>query len=267
MSGVPAAGEELPLAIVQARMSSSRLPGKVMLDLAGKPMILRQLERITRAQRLSGIVVATSTDPSDDPLAELLTRHGYNLVRGSLDDVLGRFVQVLDEYRPTTVARITADCPLISPTVIDQVVEAFSSADVDYCSNTLVPTYPDGLDVEIVRADVLRDVHRNTTDTAEQEHVTLGIYRHPETYRILNFRDPSGDDHSDLRWTVDNAEDFTFVEWVVGNVHRENHDFDYADVLTLLDQHPARSRTARDSARNEALHGLDTGAMSLGDEV
>ncbi|HEY7822477.1 MAG TPA: NTP transferase domain-containing protein, partial [Acidimicrobiia bacterium] len=148
--------DQRPLAIVQARMSSSRLPGKVMLDLAGKPLIIRQLERITRAQRLSGIVIATSTDPSDDPLAELLTRDGYEVVRGSLDDVLGRFVQVLDEYRPTTIARITADCPLISPTVIDQVVEAFSSADVDYCSNTLVPTYPDGLDVEIVRADVLR---------------------------------------------------------------------------------------------------------------
>ena len=144
------------LAILQARTTSTRLPGKVLLPLEGEPMILRQLERINRAKSIDAIVVATSIDPSDDALAQLLTDRGYQVVRGPLDDVLARFVKALDEFPAETVVRLTADCPLTSPEVIDLVVNEFHSSGADYLTNTLTPTYPDGREVEVVKASVLR---------------------------------------------------------------------------------------------------------------
>ncbi|MEC7591700.1 MAG: NTP transferase domain-containing protein, partial [Actinomycetota bacterium] len=143
------------LGVVQARMSSSRLPGKVLEPILGQPMILRQLERLTRCTSLSGIVIATSTDRQDDQLASVVQDAGWTVIRGPQDDVLGRFVTVVEEQSAVAVARFTADCPLISPTVVDQVARTYVSANVDYVSNTLEPTYPDGLDVEVVRTEAL----------------------------------------------------------------------------------------------------------------
>ena len=253
-----------PLAIIQARMTSSRLPGKVLLDLHGEPMIIQQLQRIERATSLSDLVVATSTDPSDDELADELSKRGYQVERGPLDDVLARFTTVIDRYQPQDIVRVTADCPLISPVVIDQVVHAYLEAEVDYCSNTLTPTYPDGLDVEVVRATVLQEVARRSTDPHEREHVTLGIYRHPEKFQLLNVTDPEGRDHSDLRWTVDSPDDFEFVSWIYREIAQTQPDFDYPDALSFVEANPERSRTASHAARNVALHGLDTGAMEHG---
>ena len=234
------------------------------MPLSGQPMILRQLERIARAQTLNLIVVATSDDSSDDALASTIIDAGYDLVRGSLDDVLGRFIQVIDEYRPDVVARMTADCPLISPAVIDHVVTAFDMSDADYVSNTMVPTYPDGLDVEVVTAAALRQVASESSDIHEREHVTLGVYRRPERFGILNVSDPTGADHSDLRWTVDSADDFAFVEQVYANLLPMNPEFEYTDVLAFLEKHPELARTASDAPRNAALDGLDTGVMQHG---
>ena len=247
------------LAIVQARTSSSRLPGKVLRPLAGVPMVLRQLERIGRAETVEGIVIATSEDPSDDELAALLSDSGYDYIRGSLDDVLARYLQAIDEYHPDVVVRLTADCPMISSRVIDLVVERFHASDADYVSNTMVPTYPDGLDVEVVSATTLQVVGRESAEPAEREHVTLGVYRQPERFTIENVKDPTGRDHSDLRWTVDTAEDFTFVSQVFEHLHPLA--FEYEDVLSLLDQHPELHRTHRDAPRNVALDGMDTGVM------
>ena len=246
-------------AIVQARTTSSRLPGKVLRPLAGKPKVLRQLERIGRATRLDGIVVATSDDPSDDDLAILLADAGYDYVRGPLDDVLGRFIVALDEYQPDVVVRLTADCPLISPRVIDQVVERFHSSAADYVSNTMEPTYPDGLDVEVITAAALREVAAVSTDIHEREHVTLGIYRRTDLFGVENFADPAGRDNSQLRWTVDNTEDFAFVSEIYQQLSPV--EFEYEDVLALLSDHPQLNRTEEDAPRNAALDGLDTGAM------
>lgn len=247
------------VAIVQARMGSTRLPGKVLSDLAGAPMLQRQLERVQRATTLDQIVVATSDDSSDDPIAELCVQLGVPVFRGDLNDVLSRFAGAISEFKPETVVRITADCPLMSPSVIDSVVNAFKEADVDYLSNTLQPTFPDGVDVEVVRADVLLDLSATSTDLAEREHVTLGVYRQPEKYAVANF---AGDvDLSDLRWTVDNPGDFEFVQWVYQQLLPHNPQFDIDDVLALLESNPGRSRTSADSKRNAALDGLDTGAM------
>ncbi len=247
------------MAILQARMTSTRLPGKVLAPLLGEPMVARQLERIRRAHRLDEIVIATSTDASDDPLADWAGANDVKAFRGCLDDVLQRYVEVIDRFEPDVVVRLTADCPLTSPAVIDQVIERFHASAVDYCSNTLVPSFPDGLDVEVVRADVLREVAAVSTDPHEREHVTLGVYRHPERYRLANFE--GSDDHSDLRWTVDTPEDMSFVTSVYEDLYSDEPAFEMRDVLALLARTPGLSRTTKHAMRNAALSGLNTGAM------
>jgi len=246
------------VAVVQARMTSSRLPGKVLADLQGRPMVLRQLERLSRATTLDGIWVATSNDASDDPLCEVLEGAGYPVVRGSLTDVLARFILAVDASAADHVVRITADCPLLSAAVVDRVVSEYHRSGADYLSNTMVPTYPDGLDVEVVRAEVLREVAMEATDPAEREHVTLGVYRRDDRYEIANFKGLQ--DLSALRWTVDTEEDLEFVRWVYGQLNDEP-GFEIEDVLALLERQPGMGRTQADGRRNAALDGLDTGAM------
>ncbi len=248
------------IAIVQARMTSTRFPGKVLAPLAGGPMVLRQLERVARARSLDAVVGATSSDPSDDPLAAVLEAAGYPVVRGSLEDVLDRFIDAIDTFEPDVVVRLTADCPLISPAVIDLVVGRFQETGADYASNTMTPTFPDGLDVEVIRTAVLRQVAQIATDPPEREHVTLGVYRRPDRFRIENVAGEQ--DLSDLRWTVDTHDDYAFVQGVYDELYARQPDFDLADILAYLERHPERNRTERDAARNAALTGLDTGAMN-----
>ena len=245
------------VAVVQARMSSTRLPGKVLADISGMPMILRQLDRIARARSLDAIVVATSADPSDDELVAVVRGAGYPVVRGSLEDVLDRFIKAVDETGAQTVVRITADCPLHSPAVIDEVVAAFFASGADYASNTMEPTYPDGVDVEVMRASVLREVAALAVDPPEREHVTLGIYRRPEQFSIHSVKGPR--DLSALRWTVDTPEDLAFVRQVYARLLPAPFEFD--DVLALISAEPGMSRTGADSKRNAALDGIDTGVM------
>ncbi len=240
-------------------MSSTRLPGKVMRPLLGEPMIGRQIERIRRAQRIDELVIATSTDPADDLLADYAATLGVAVVRGQLDDVLARFTTVIEQFGPDTVVRLTADCPLASPAVIDLVIDRFLESDVDYCSNTLQPSYPDGLDVEVVRPSALQAVARSSDDAAEHEHVTLGVYRRADEFTLANVTGAT--DLSHLRWTVDTAEDFDFVEAVYSALYPVNPEFDMQEILQLLEERPALVRTSADEVRNAALIGLDTGAM------
>ncbi len=247
------------LAIIQARMASRRLPGKVLAPIYGKPMILRQLERVARAKSLDQIVVATSTNSSDDELVELLVAEGFDTHRGSQDDVLSRFLEVIDLYAPQTVVRLTADCPLTSPSVIDDLVAAFDASETDYLSNTIRPTFPDGLDVEVVRSDALKRLALFPMDRDEREHVTLGVYRRHEIFQIRNVESPV--DLSNLRWTVDTPPDLEFVRGVYENLYLRNPEFEYWDVLEFLQRNPELSRTTKDGRRNEALDGLNVGIM------
>lgn len=248
------------LGILQARMSSSRLPGKVLAPVLDVPMIGRQIERLRRASSLDDLVVATSIDSSDDPLCEYLSAIDVKIVRGSLDDVLNRFVTVIKQYQPDTVVRLTADCPLASPSVIDAVITEFHSRSIDYLSNTLQPSFPDGLDVEVVKASALVRAADEFSDSPEREHVTLGVYRRPEIFSVANFAGDS--DYSDLRWTVDTPGDLEFVRSIYAQLYPGNPEFDFPEVLTLLAEQPNLSRTTVDGVRNAALEGLDTGAMN-----
>ena len=249
------------LGILQARMTSSRLPGKVLAPILEVPMIGRQIERLRRAALLDGLVVATSTSHSDDVLVSYLSELDVPVVRGPLDDVLGRFALVSEEYSPDVVVRLTADCPLASPTLIDRVIGTFAASNLDYASNRLTSTYPDGLDVEVVRASVLTWAAANLTDPPEREHVTLGIYRRPELFALGNVG--CDEDLSQLRWTVDTSDDLAFVRAVYGHLYAANPAFDFEDILELLRVKPELSRTMMDAERNAVPIGLDTGAAKL----
>jgi len=223
----------LNLAILQARMSSSRFPGKVLSPLFGEPMIFRQIERLARTRRIDRLVVATSTDGSDDTLAEACAARGVAVFRGSLDDVLDRFAGALDLFpEAKTVIRVTADCPLADWTVVDEVIAHLEATGADYASNTPAErTYPHGLDVEVMRREALLDAWRDGRDPYEREHVTPYIYRRPETYRLeFVSRTPS---LAHLRWTVDYPADLEFVRDVYARLYPADPAFGSEAVVAL----------------------------------
>lgn len=225
----------MTVAILQARMSSTRLPGKVMKPLAGRPMIERQLERLRRCAGLR-LVVATSTHASDDPLAHHLRDIGVDVFRGSLDDVLDRFVGAASEFAAEgQVVRLTADCPLADPGVIDDCVRLHAELGVDYASNGRRRTYPRGLDVEVFTLEALLTAGREATDPYDREHVTPYLYRNPERFsqgELVQARD-----ESDLRWTVDTPDDFAFVERVYDSLYPGKPDFTSDDIRALPFSH------------------------------
>lgn len=223
-------------AILQARMSSSRLPGKVMKPLAGAPMIERQLERLRRCEMLERIVVATSDEPSDDQLAAHLRSLGGEVYRGPLDDVLARFLGAMDACGIAgDVVRLTADCPLADAGVIDAGVRLRARLGVDYVSNGRRRTYPHGLDMEVFTAEALRAAGRAATEAYDREHVTPFIYHHPERFSLADLTQDR--DESRLRWTVDTPEDYAFVERVYAALYPGNPAFTSDDVRALPFQH------------------------------
>lgn len=235
------------LAVLQARNSSSRLPGKVMAPVLGEPMIIRQLERLSRSRSIDELVVATSDHASDDGLAQLLASRLVTVRRGPLDDVFSRFAMVVDEFEPDTIVRLTADCPLADPDVIDRVIAVHEQSGSDYTSNSLVRTYPQGLDVECVSARAFAAVGRLGLAAAEREHVTLGIYSRPEEFRLTPVTQEP--DLSDLRWTVDYPDDLEFVRGVYGRLYPSTPEFGQQEILALLREHPELNRTQEDVVR------------------
>jgi spore coat polysaccharide biosynthesis protein SpsF len=226
------------LAILQARMSSSRLPGKVMADLAGAPMILRQIERLERAPSLSRIVVATSDQPSDDPLARALEVAGIPVFRGPLDDVLDRFIGAIDAFGPADIAaRLTADCPLADPSVIEATLALRAAIGADYAANAGERrTFPKGLDVEVFRVEALRAAAAETDDPYDREHVTPFLYRWPERFALAFHHQPV--DEGDVRWTVDRPDDLVFVRAVYDALYAANPAFTSDDVRDFVRGRP-----------------------------
>jgi spore coat polysaccharide biosynthesis protein SpsF len=210
----------------------------VMAELAGAPMILRQVERLRRARSLDRIVVATSTDPSDDILAAMLALHDVPVHRGPLDDVLARYEGALDAFGPAEVlVRLTADCPLADPAAIDAVVGFLVERGLDYASNTPAHrTYPKGLDVEAMKASALRRAAREALDPYEREHVTPYLYRHPEIF-AQDFISQAAEE-GELRWTVDRPDDLAFVREVYAALHADKPAFTSEDVRAFMRGRP-----------------------------
>lgn len=225
-------------AIVQGRMGSTRLPGKVMRSLQGRPMIDHVLERLGRVPEVSEVVVATSTRTVDDPLARHLQAAGIRVFRGSETDVLGRYYCAALEVQAQVIVRVTADCPLISPSVTGRVVQAYLSAvpPCDYVSNSRQRSYPRGLDIEVFSFRALEKAHREATRPEDREHVTPYIWRQPDVFRLgIEIGEV---DRSNLRLTVDTPEDFGLVRRIYMALYPSNPAFDLVDIVELLDQHP-----------------------------
>jgi spore coat polysaccharide biosynthesis protein SpsF (cytidylyltransferase family) len=239
------------LTVLQARMGSTRLPGKVMLPLLGEPMLFRQIERIARASRIDKLVVATTTDADDDVLAGECARRRIAVYRGSASDVLDRFVRAAEAFRPRAVVRLTGDCPLIDWRVIDFVVETYLKGDVQYASNIDPPTYPDGLDVEIVDYAALRIADAEALLPSQREHVTTFIREHKSRFSAANVS--AEVDLSAHRWTVDEPADFALVRDIYENLHPRNASFETADILEHLRAHPELTRLNRHIVRNAGL--------------
>lgn len=237
------------VAIIQARVSSTRLPGKVLRPILGKPIMQLQLERIQRSKHIDKIVVATSNQPEDDELHKLCTTMGVACFRGSLDDVLDRFYGAASEWYPEHVVRLTGDCPLADPDIIDKTIEFHLNAGYDYSSNTLDPTYPDGLDVEVFRFSCLKDAWKEAELVSEREHVTPFIYKRPERYRLGSCKGLT--DLSNLRWTVDESDDFELIKAIYESLYPEKPDFTTLDILNYLEANPEYLKLNDKHERNE----------------
>ncbi|MUG97025.1 spore coat protein [Scytonema sp. UIC 10036] len=220
------------LAILQARLSSSRLPGKVLKPILGIPMLALQIERIRDTKLLSLILVATSQETTDNPIEELCNNQRVECFRGQLHDVLDRFYQAAKLYSPEHIVRLTGDCPLTDPSLIDEVINFYLTGNFDYASNALTPTYPDGLDVEIFRFSCLEQAWEEAQLPSQREHVTPFIYQQPKRFKIGSYQ--NNIDLSHLRWTVDELVDFQLVSKIYESLYTKKPKFTTKDILDFL---------------------------------
>lgn len=228
------------IAVIQARMQSSRLPRKVLRDLCGEPVLWRIIERVQRCRRINGLIVATTANNADNEIALLCRDKNIPCFRGSEEDVLSRFIQAFESVSEFSdedcIVRLTADDPFKDPDVIDEAIGLMENGDYDYVSNTITPSYPEGVDVEIVRVSALRQADREAALPSEREHVTPFIWKQPQRFRLHNFsRTP---DLSFMRWTLDTPEDWAFVQAVYEVLYPQNPQFTMQDILYLMESQP-----------------------------
>lgn len=240
------------VALVQARMGSSRFRGKVLADLGGRPMIQLMFDRIRRARTLDAAVLVTSTDPEDQELVMFAESRNIPVVTGPLDDVLARFMIGAEQTDADVVVRLTGDCPLIDPGVIDRVVGLRASEQVDYASNIDPPSFADGLDVECFTVRALARAHAEAHAQPHREHVTLWMREAASGLSRANLRANLPFDH--LRITVDYVDDLELVRKIVAKLEGNPTEADFFDILRVFEHHP-ELRGANLHVRNEALNG------------
>lgn len=235
--------------IIQARLGSTRLPGKVLYKVIGKTILEYVIERAGRARSIEETIVATTANSEDSQIANLADKLGARVYRGSEQDVLDRYYQAAKLFRIKHIVRITADCPLIDPKIIDDVVGHYFDTKSDYCSNVIVETFPDGQDVEVFGFDALGDAWKNARLSSEREHVTPYIRKNAGKFKLASFINSV--DLSGKRWTLDEEKDFYFIESVLKSLYPANPEFGIEDVLRLLDENPHLEDLNKDIGRNE----------------
>lgn len=238
-------------AIIQARMTSSRLPGKILMEVLGKPLLQLMIERVQQASCIDSVVLATTTNKEDDPTEELGKSMGVEVFRGSEEDVLDRFYRAADRSGGEHIMRLTGDCPLIDPDFLDELADFYVAGGYDYAANCVEPTLPDGLDAEIISIEALRETHRKATRAPHKEHVTLYVRDNADQFKIGTWK--NSEDYSYLRWTVDNKEDFKLVKTLLEGVATAKPDFRMKDIIAFLKQHPEISEINAHIKRNEGL--------------
>ncbi len=226
--------------VIQARMSSTRLPGKVMLPILGKPLLIRMIERVQAAKLIGQLVVATSINTEDDEIENLCNENKIICYRGHLTDLLDRHYQVGKLYNANAIVKIPSDCPLIDPGVIDKVLDHYiNSEELDYVSNLHPATYPDGNDVEIFSFEAIECAWKDANKDFEREHTTPFIWENQDYFSIGNVTWETGYDHSTShRWTIDFPEDYEFIRKVYEELYPINPTFSLTDILNLLNQKP-----------------------------
>lgn len=235
--------------IIQARRASTRLPDKVLKDILGKPVLELVIERVRKAGMAEDILVATTKRIEDKEIVVLANRLGVEAFTGSEDDVLDRYYEAAKKYSMKHIIRITADCPLIDPEVIDKVAEHYFGTEADYCSNMLERSFPDGEDVEVFSFSVLEDAWKNSNLASEREHVTPYIVKNPEKFELENFKIDK--DFSGKRWCMDQDRDFQFIKRVYEALYPKDPGFSMYDVLDFLAKHPEVEAINKDIDPNE----------------
>ncbi len=230
-------------------MSSSRLPGKVMQKVAGEPMLYRIWQRLQPLFSRAQFVVATSVDPSDDVIAEMCENRKISCYRGSLGDVLDRYYYAAKSLAGDAVIRITGDCPLIDPVVVENVLNFYLHGKYDYVSNALKPTFPDGLDTEVFSFAALEDAWKSAELKSEREHVTSYIYNNPKKFNIGKYQ--NSEDYSHMRWTVDYPDDLLFVGKIYEALWNKNACFQMHEIISFLKENPQVGSLQEKHTRNE----------------
>lgn len=223
---------------IEARFASSRLPGKTLLKICGKPTLELIIERLKRSRFIDEIVIATTVNPDCNGIEELAKRLGVGCFRGSEDDVLDRVLRAAKAYKADIIVEITGDETLIDPVIVDETIAYYLKNKFDYVSNILERRYPRGLDTQVFATSVLEEVSRITNDPADRENVSLYIYEHPEIYSLGKVVAPGELNHPDWRWTLDTKEDFEFLKIVYEALYNTKKDFDTYDVLNFIKKNP-----------------------------
>jgi spore coat polysaccharide biosynthesis protein SpsF len=228
--------------VTQARMTSTRLPGKVLKPVLDKPLLQYHLEQLQRVQLADRIIVATTINATDNPIIEWCDRLAIAYYRGSENDVLSRYYHAAKTYQIDPIIRVTSDCPLIDPEIVDCLIQNYLDRQppVDYLSNCLERTYPRGMDAEIFSFKSLKEAFQEATAQPDREHVTPFIYRQPQRYRIAHLKDK--EDNSHHRWTVDTPEDFQLIKKIIISLSLETQDFSLKNYLNSIEKHPEWSK-------------------------
>jgi len=236
---------------MQTRVSSTRLPNKVIKNLQGLPMFVQQARRIQQCKTIDKLIVITSTNKSDDILEFICKENDLLCFRGDLHNVLSRYFHAQLAYPCEHIVRVTADCPVIDPTLMDHVINTHLINNNDYTSNCLKSTFPDGLDTEIISKNTLLDAYEHAKKNSELEHVTPYIRNNPQKYQLQNIQ--SDTDLSHHRWTVDEPVDFELISAIYAHLYTENHYFNYQDILNFLSTKPELSSINAHILRNEGM--------------
>lgn len=240
------------VAIIQARMGSTRLPGKVLMPLGNRTVLEQVIHQLSFSRRIDEVVLATTLEPSDEGLVDVAERRGIPIYRGSAADVLDRYYQAASRQSASVVVRITADCPLLDPMIVDETIGEYFRGAFDYVSNFSPPSFPDGLDAEVFSFAALDRAWREAVLPSEREHVTPYIRNHPELFRVGSYRQEV--DLSALRWTLDNPEDYQLLSKLIAGLGAKVEGAVHlADVMEVLTGHPELSTLNSHIARNEGM--------------
>ena len=225
-------------AIIEARMGSSRLPGKTMMNIMGLPSIQLLIDRLRRAKRINNIILATTTNSEDDRVEQFCHDYGVVCFRGSSEDVLGRVYYAAQKYGADVVVEVTGDCPLLDPCLLDDCIDLFVKSDYDYLSNFIEQSYPPGIDVQIFSFAVLERIHREAKEEKYREHVTLYILKNPKLFKMHNVYAPPELYYPDWHLELDEYADYELIKFIYENLYVKNPTFTTLDVVNLLKEHP-----------------------------